>query len=135
MTSTGEKTYEEENFSAKKDSFIQCLYCSKYGSLRTTWQALNGKQLYRVTRCEILKRESVEETWIICNKAVFDVTEYMADHPGGMRCLAKRCKNLQDTQDDYNFHSSGAKKQWSRLKVGELVSCDGEEQDAYCIIF
>ena len=60
-------------------------------------------------------------TWIIIKGAVYDVTNYMKDHPGGPELIAdwagKDC-----TKDFEDFgHSSDAKKIMKTLKVGDLI--------------
>ncbi|XP_060531971.1 cytochrome b5-like [Cylas formicarius] len=67
--------------------------------------------------------------WIVYKNNVYDVTEYMEDHPGGAELVTEWAgKDCTKAFDDFG-HSSDAKKQLKPLKIGELAEEDRKTKD------
>ncbi|GAB1868647.1 Cytochrome b5 heme-binding domain-containing protein [Camponotus japonicus] len=63
-------------------------------------------------------------TWIVIYDTVYDVTDYMAQHPGGPELIEEYAgKDATDGFDDFG-HSSDAKKILKEYLVGELKDED-----------
>ena len=59
---------------------------------------------------------------IYSNKTVYDITNYVDQHPGGSKCLWKKCIERADCSVDFNFHGIKGKKMWKKYKIGKLVT-------------
>jgi len=55
---------------------------------------------------------------IFIDKKVYNITDYLNEHPGGQQCLLKY--HLKDNKENYNFHSSSAQKKWKEYFIGVL---------------
>ena len=82
--------------------------------------------------------KTTERVLIRCEKEIYDVTEYMQSHPGGVKSIIQRAVEDTDCSRDMSFHSPKAIKLWKRMKVGYLVPCssnyDVNNDDCQCII-
>mmetsp|Transcript_18898 Transcript_18898/g.23045 ORF Transcript_18898/g.23045 Transcript_18898/m.23045 type:complete len:187 (-) Transcript_18898:2746-3306(-) len=111
-----------------------CEFCRRFGSTRKD-RIYSGHKLLLVTECEVRKHRNETSCWIIADGFVFDVTSYMDEHPGGSSCLFKRSIALADAGEDRLFHSTGAKKQWEKLKIAKFVACQGPDpNEDMCVI-
>ena len=122
-----------------QSNFNVCELCMKYGSKRTlsfTSLYLSNEVSVLVTPCELQKHQTEQSLWIRSGDKVYDVTEYIASHPGGKRCFLKRSFKNSDCSDDYKFHSTKARRIWDSLKVYKLVPCEGEKSpnEDMCVI-
>uniref|UniRef100_A0A6P7FDA7 Cytochrome b5 n=1 Tax=Diabrotica virgifera virgifera TaxID=50390 RepID=A0A6P7FDA7_DIAVI len=73
---------------------------------------------------EISKYDGKQDprTWIIIKDMVYDVTDYLDDHPGGGDLITEWAgKDGTKDFDDFG-HSSDAKKELKTLKIGEVVA-------------
>lgn len=70
---------------------------------------------------QVIKHNSPGDAWITAHGNVYDVSRYMAHHPGGAGALLKRAGH--DATRDYDFHSKQAHRVWQHLQVGRLVTC------------
>lgn len=62
-----------------------------------------------------------KETWIVVKDSVYDVTNYMENHPGGSELISEHA-GKDCTKDFVDFgHSSDALKILKTLKIGEIV--------------
>ena len=55
---------------------------------------------------------------LIRKNIVYDVTDFIKNHPGGENSIIKN--QLKDNNENYNYHSSKAKKKWDKYKIGYL---------------
>lgn len=85
------------------------------------------------------KKEQVEkhcrpdDCWITAHGVVYDVTRYVAKHPGGAQSILRLAG--QDASYHFDFHSSYSKKKiWIRYKIGQLAYCNGKSEDENCVI-
>lgn len=77
------------------------------------------------TPCEIRRRKLTGACWIVCQGSVYDVTDALADHPGGKRSVLKNAGG-PDRVEDFSFHSKAARKKWRQYRIGHVVDCVGE---------
>ncbi|KAF7282414.1 hypothetical protein GWI33_002727 [Rhynchophorus ferrugineus] len=72
---------------------------------------------------EVKKHNGTDDprVWIIYKDSVYDVTDYLEEHPGGGDLITEFA-GLDATKgfDDFG-HSSDAKKQLKSFKIGEVV--------------
>ncbi|CAG5078357.1 Similar to Cyt-b5: Cytochrome b5 (Drosophila melanogaster) [Cotesia congregata] len=72
------------------------------------------------SREEVAKHNNSESIWIIIKSYVYDVTDYLNEHPGGAE-LIKECAGKDATSDFNNFgHSSDASNLMKLYKIGKI---------------
>ena len=75
------------------------------------------------TMCQVRRHNSSNSAWIVSGNNVYDVTDYVKYHPGGTESILKRAGGAQDCSIDMEFHSKGARRMLSKLKIGVLRPC------------
>mmetsp|Transcript_20965 Transcript_20965/g.30209 ORF Transcript_20965/g.30209 Transcript_20965/m.30209 type:complete len:879 (+) Transcript_20965:117-2753(+) len=76
-----------------------------------------GKRTY--TMAEIEKHNTEEDVWIIVNDRVYDCTEYLELHPGGIESITINA-GADATEDFVAIHSSKATKMLEKYYIGNL---------------
>ncbi|XP_018573728.1 cytochrome b5 [Anoplophora glabripennis] len=65
--------------------------------------------------------KDTDRVWIIYKDIVYDVTDYLNDHPGGGELITEWAgKDCTKAFDDFG-HSGDAKRDLKALKIGEVV--------------
>jgi len=67
---------------------------------------------------EIKKHNTKNDFWLVANNCVYDVSSFIADHPGGSSTILNRFSI--DCSMDYNLHSSAGKIIWEKYKIGKV---------------
>uniref|UniRef100_A0A182WHP5 Cytochrome b5 heme-binding domain-containing protein n=1 Tax=Anopheles minimus TaxID=112268 RepID=A0A182WHP5_9DIPT len=83
-------------------------------------------ELIEYTLAEVALRngKAGSPTWIVIRDSVYDVTQYMVDHPGGSEMIAEWAgKDGTKDFDDFG-HSSDAMRLLKTLQIGVLVVSD-----------
>uniref|UniRef100_A0A182RW11 Cytochrome b5 heme-binding domain-containing protein n=1 Tax=Anopheles funestus TaxID=62324 RepID=A0A182RW11_ANOFN len=83
-------------------------------------------ELIEYTLAEVALRNGKADnpTWIVIRDSVYDVTQYMEDHPGGSELIAEWAgKDGTKDFDDFG-HSSDALRLLKTLQIGVLVVSD-----------
>ncbi|BGP69163.1 hypothetical protein NBRC10513v2_002502 [Rhodotorula toruloides] len=57
-----------------------------------------------ITAEEVAKHNTAESAWVIIEGGVYDVTDFLEDHPGGKKVLLKGC-GQDSTEKFHSFHS------------------------------
>src|SRR3954447_25049031 len=74
----------------------------------------------RITPDEVAQHNTESSIWIIVHDKVFDVTNFLNEHPGGKKVLLK-VAGTDATQQFDNFHAlSILEKYSSQLQIGEI---------------
>lgn len=76
------------------------------------------------TREELKSRCSRDDAVLIIHNGVYDVTSFLAEHPGGEEVLLEKAG--QDGTEPFEdvSHSSDARSLMQKYKIGELVEAD-----------
>lgn len=93
-----------------------------------TRQPSNGRQ---ISQDEVVKHKSAEDCWTIINGQVFNLTSYVANHPGGSEILRacgqdgsslfnNRTTNGGQSVGSGRAHSSSAVNLLDDLYIGDL---------------
>lgn len=73
---------------------------------------------------EVKKNCENNHTWIVINNAIYNVTEFLNEHPGGEEVLLEQAgKNATEAFEDVG-HSTDAREMMKKYKIGELVEAD-----------
>lgn len=77
-----------------------------------------------LTKEEVAKHNSSADCWIIISNAVYQITDYLALHPGGAQRIIQYCgtdaTQAYATQDGKGSHSATANQELASLKLGDL---------------
>ncbi|KAK9870976.1 hypothetical protein WA026_009937 [Henosepilachna vigintioctopunctata] len=85
--------------------------------------------LYRLEEIKKKNGKNNERTWIIFKNSVYDVTDYMKDHPGGPDLVEEYAGKDATRAFNDAGHSSDALKLLKGLKIGELHQEDRVNKD------
>lgn len=79
------------------------------------------EKFYSLAEVSERNGKDCEDVWIVIKDCVYDVTNYMKNHPGGSELITEHAG--KDCTKDFNDfgHSSDALKILKTLKIGELV--------------
>ncbi|CAH4035246.1 cytochrome b5-like [Pieris brassicae] len=82
------------------------------------------------TREELKKRNTREDCILIIHNEVYDVTEFLEEHPGGLEVLLELAG--QDATEPFEdvSHSSDARALMKKYKIGGLVEADRTQAKA-----
>ncbi len=93
----------------------------------------NEQQITQYTLSEVATHNSEDDCWTVIDGSVYDITSYIPRHPGGDEIL-RACGsdgsslfNQRQTESGEDVgsgtpHSSNAKSQLERLKIGQLAN-------------
>ncbi|XP_015113698.1 cytochrome b5 isoform X2 [Diachasma alloeum] len=73
------------------------------------------------TRAEVSKHKDNKDTWIIIHNSVYDVTKFLAEHPGGEEVLLEQAGADGTEPFEDVGHSSDARQMMEPYKIGEIV--------------
>jgi nitrate reductase (NAD(P)H) len=86
------------------------------------------------TMDEVKRHNSQEDVWIIVNNKVYDCTEYLELHPGGVDSITINAGG-DATEDFTAIHSTKATKMLERYYIGDLdlssVKADDQNEDEH----
>src|SRR6218665_3670505 len=74
---------------------------------------------------EVAKHNEKKSVWIVIHDAVYDVTPFLDEHPGGEEVLIEQAgKDSTEAFEDVG-HSTDARDMMTKYKIGELCEvCD-----------
>ncbi|KDN35580.1 putative cytochrome b5 [Tilletiaria anomala UBC 951] len=69
---------------------------------------------------EVKKHASEKSAWVVVDGQVYDVTDFLDDHPGGKKILLRNC-GKDATDAFWSYHSEKVmEKQGKPLKIGQV---------------
>ncbi|EEZ98523.1 cytochrome b5 [Tribolium castaneum] len=73
---------------------------------------------------DVKKHNDNQSTWIVIHNNVYDVTEFLNEHPGGEEVLLEQAgKDGSEAFEDVG-HSSDARELMQKYKIGELIEAE-----------
>lgn len=101
------------------------------GAFATAWVACeDGSELPTYTQAEVSKHSTLDSrVWVTYKGGVYDITDFIADHPGGSRILLAAGKSIEPFWRLYQLHVSrgNAAKILEPLLIGKLDPSDIQE--------
>jgi nitrate reductase (NAD(P)H) len=82
------------------------------------------------TMDEVKKHNTEEDCWIIVKDRVYDATEYLELHPGGIESIIINSGAVDATEDFVAIHSTKATKMLEKYYIGDLDKSSVSQADA-----
>ncbi|KAM8799474.1 cytochrome b5 type B [Eudromia elegans] len=80
------------------------------------------------TREEVARRNSNREAWLVIHGRVYDVTRFLAEHPGGEEVLLEQAgRDATESFEDVG-HSTDAREMLKEYYIGEIHPHDRENE-------
>lgn len=77
------------------------------------------------SKAEIARHHTRNSLWLIADKKVYDVTQFVDQHAGGAQSILKRGGGCEDCSRDFGFHSSKAQDLWKSFQIGYVADGKG----------
>jgi len=80
-----------------------------------------------ISMCELRRHDSINSAWLLIDKHVYDVTNYIENHPGGIKSILKFTGGAKNCKEDMGFHSKAANKMIKQYRIGKIAKsiCPG----------
>lgn len=76
---------------------------------------------------EVKAHNTNKSTWIVIHNNIYDVTEFLNEHPGGEEVLLEQAgKEATEAFEDVG-HSTDAREMMKKFKVGELIESERKQ--------
>ncbi|XP_066992729.1 cytochrome b5 [Anabrus simplex] len=76
------------------------------------------------SREEVSKKNDCKRAWIVIHNSVYDVTDFLNEHPGGEEVLLEQAgKDGSEAFEDVG-HSTDARDLMKKYKIGEVIPAD-----------
>ncbi|XP_076808559.1 cytochrome b5-like isoform X2 [Clavelina lepadiformis] len=76
------------------------------------------KKIFRID--EVKQHNNIKSAWIIVHNKIYDVTEFLEEHPGGEEVLLEQAgKDATESFEDVG-HSTDAREMQNEFYVGDL---------------
>lgn len=120
-TSTAQST------SAAVETTVQRIGGSRRGKTRTRGTRKNKKRKKQnvFTLKQIKEHNTAASCWLHAHGKVYDVTDFVAQHPGGQFAILRHAGKNADR--DFDFHSRSARKLWDTLRIGKVHQPHNDE--------
>ncbi|XP_037030399.1 cytochrome b5-like [Bradysia coprophila] len=73
---------------------------------------------------EVAKHNSNKSVWFVIHNNVYDVTEFLNEHPGGEEVLLEQGGRTASEAFEDVGHSSDAREMMKKFKVGEIIESE-----------
>ncbi|NXX32142.1 CYB5B protein, partial [Nicator chloris] len=88
---------------------------------------------------EVAKRNSSREAWLVIHGRVYDVTRFLAEHPGGEEVLLEQAgRDATESFEDVG-HSTDAREMLKQYYIGEVhpvsASCNPQTKTPRSVFF
>lgn len=104
-----------------------CRPCSR-ASAAAAARAAQASERPVYTMCQVKRRCTEAECWMVAQKVVYDVTGYVrsGQHPGANRSILRKAGT--DVSADHTMHSKAARKLWKTMAIGKLQKCAASDE-------
>lgn len=73
-----------------------------------------------ITPEEVQKHNTKDDMWVVYKGYVYDITQYVMNHPGGSSCLLNTSNGHDITRAWQSVHAYVDEKMIEKLKIGQL---------------
>jgi hypothetical protein len=73
------------------------------------------------TICDVRCHVTASDCWLVAHGRVYDVTRFIAEHPGGRNSIISHAG--AECSVDFDFHSACAQRVWRKFEIGRLKKC------------
>uniref|UniRef100_A0A182PNC3 Cytochrome b5 heme-binding domain-containing protein n=1 Tax=Anopheles epiroticus TaxID=199890 RepID=A0A182PNC3_9DIPT len=87
-------------------------------------------ELKQYSLAQVAEHNKPTDVWMVIHDKVYDVTKFLAEHPGGEEVLIEYAGKEATAEFDDVGHSSDAKEQMKQFLVGELIEADRKKKAA-----
>jgi cytochrome b involved in lipid metabolism len=108
----------------QNSDYTMCLCCQKRELKQNRLECSPSSAMY--TRCQVRQHNHKDSCWLVADRYVYDATETIRTHPGGMDCILRKAGGREDCSMDIIFHSLRGREMWKRKRIGRLIEC-GED--------
>lgn len=77
---------------------------------------------------EVEEESSSTKPLLVINNAVYDVTTFLNEHPGGEEVLLEQSGKDASEQFEDVGHSSDAREMMIKYKIGDIAECDRKQE-------
>uniref|UniRef100_A0A182KAE5 Cytochrome b5 heme-binding domain-containing protein n=1 Tax=Anopheles christyi TaxID=43041 RepID=A0A182KAE5_9DIPT len=85
-------------------------------------------ELQQYSLAQVAEHNKPTDVWMVIHDKVYDVTKFLAEHPGGEEVLIEFAGKEATADFDDVGHSSDAKEQMKQFLVGELIEADRKKK-------
>ena len=78
--------------------------------------------------CQIRRHNNLASCWIVASGFVYDASDFIQSHPGGIKSILRYAGGQKDTMEDMAFHTAHARKLWKDMRIGKVRKC-GQIED------
>jgi cytochrome b involved in lipid metabolism len=94
------------------------------GATPATSQLASASGNIILNAAEVARHNSLHDCWLIINNKIYNVTNYLSAHPGGVNTISPYCgqeaTNAFDTKDIGQPHSAYAEQLLAQYYIGDL---------------
>ncbi|TYZ64286.1 hypothetical protein PybrP1_013119 [[Pythium] brassicae (nom. inval.)] len=74
--------------------------------------------------CELSRHRSLRSCWVVVSGAVYDITDLLSVHPGGLQVLLQAARQGQDCASIMEEHPLSARRVLRNYRLGEYYECE-----------
>lgn len=78
----------------------------------------------KYSSCELKHHRSLRSCWIVVSGAVYDITDLLSVHPGGLQVLLQAAQQGADCASIMEEHPASARRVLSNYRLGEYYECE-----------
>ncbi|GAB9473384.1 hypothetical protein Gpo141_00010535 [Globisporangium polare] len=78
----------------------------------------------KYSSCELKRHRSLRSCWVVVSGAVYDITDLLSVHPGGLQVLLQAAQQGADCASIMEEHPASARRVLSNYRLGEYYECE-----------
>eukprot|EP00386_Alphamonas_edax_P011182 GDKI01035558.1.p2 GENE.GDKI01035558.1~~GDKI01035558.1.p2 ORF type:complete len:142 (-),score=40.70 GDKI01035558.1:307-732(-) len=82
-----------------------------------------------ISKEELAKHKADDDCWLALNGVVYDITEFLPEHPGSMMVVLDACGGDATTEFNDAGHSETACRKARKYAIGVLEGCEATAQE------
>ena len=80
---------------------------------------------------QVRRHCTVGSCWLVASNKVYDVSEFVYQHPAGAKAILQQAGGRRDCVEDIHFHSKAAQRLWKGYIIATLRPCPGPQGGGY----